>query len=142
MIKQDLRGAARLAAEATVGLTDLVEAMHERIARLPGVKNTGVEGRTTGITGLVYRSVRGVTRLVGGSVDAVLSLLAPLLGDALSGPEREAVVAALNGVLGDHLAATHWPPRCGCAAVVCRWCWSGKRCKCCKCSLPMPVARC
>jgi pimeloyl-ACP methyl ester carboxylesterase len=109
MIKQDLRGAARLAAEATVGLTDLVEAMHERIARLPGVKNTGVEGRTTGITGLVYRSVRGVTRLVGGSVDAVLSLLAPLLGDAMSGPEREAVVAALNGVLGDHLAATHNP---------------------------------
>jgi pimeloyl-ACP methyl ester carboxylesterase len=107
--KQDWRGAARLATEATVGLTDLVEAMHERIARLPGIKNTGVAGRTTGITGLVYRSVRGVTRLVGGSVDAVLALLTPLLGEALAGPEREAVVAALNGVLGDHLAATHNP---------------------------------
>jgi hypothetical protein len=28
-----LRGAARLATDATAGLTDLVEAMHERIAR-------------------------------------------------------------------------------------------------------------
>jgi pimeloyl-ACP methyl ester carboxylesterase len=107
--KHDLRGAARLATEATAGLADLVEAMHERIARLPGVPATGVAGRTTGITGLVYRSVRGVTRLVGGSVDAVLALLSPLLGDGLPGPEREAVVAALNGVLGDHLAATHNP---------------------------------
>jgi pimeloyl-ACP methyl ester carboxylesterase len=108
----DLRGAARLATEATAGLADLVEAMHERIARLPGVPASGVAGRmsrTTGITGLVYRSVRGVTRLVGGSVDAVLALLSPLLGESVPGPEREAVVAALNGVLGDHLAATHNP---------------------------------
>jgi pimeloyl-ACP methyl ester carboxylesterase len=105
----DLRGAARLATEATAGLADLVEAMHERIARLPSFTNSGVAGRTTGITGLVYRSVRGVTRLVGGSVDAVLSLLTPLLGEAMPGPEREAVVAALNGVLGDHLVATHNP---------------------------------
>ena len=32
-----LRGAVRLATDATAGLTDLVEAMHERIARVPGV---------------------------------------------------------------------------------------------------------
>jgi pimeloyl-ACP methyl ester carboxylesterase len=109
----DLRGAARLATQATTGLADLVEAMHERIARLPGVSNAGVVGRTTGITGLVYRSVRGVTHLVGGSVDAALSLLTPLLAPSsdavVPGPEREAVVAALNGVLGDHLVATHNP---------------------------------
>ena len=101
----DLRGAARLAVDATAALTDLVEAMHQRIARLPG---TGVnDGRTGGITGLVYQSVRGVTRLVGGSVDALLGLLAPALAKLDATPEgsteREAVLAALNGVLGDHL---------------------------------------
>ena len=41
--------------------------MHARIGRLPGVAApAGVPaGRTQGITGLVYRTVRGVTRLVG-----------------------------------------------------------------------------
>jgi pimeloyl-ACP methyl ester carboxylesterase len=105
----DLRGAARLATEATAGLADVVEAMHERIARLPGFKNKGVPGKTTGITGLVYRSVRGVTRLVGGSVDALLTLLTPLLRDEALSSDREATVAALNGVLGDHLLASHNP---------------------------------
>ena len=111
----DLRGAARLATDATRGLADLVEAMHERIGRLPGLP-PGVEpGRTRGITGLVYRSVRGVTRLVGGSVDGMLALLEPMLGPALAGPaatasaEREAVLATLNGVLGDRLAASANP---------------------------------
>ena len=117
----DLRAAARLATEATAGLADLVEAMHERIARLPGVPAPAQAGRTRGITGLVYKTVRGVTRLVGGSVDGLLGLLAPTLASPsedpplspldspLPSPEREAVVAALNGVLGDHLASTSNP---------------------------------
>ncbi len=104
----DLRGAARLATDAVSGLTDLVEAMHERIARVPGLEGV-FDGRTTGITGLVYRSVRGVTRLVGGSVDGLLSLLAPAVAAEPASPERDALLAALNGVLGDHLAATHNP---------------------------------
>ncbi len=116
----DIRGAARLAVDATAGLTDLVEAMHQRIASAPGA--TAADGRTSGITGLVYRSIRGVTKLVGGSVDGLLGLLEPLLvpspkpGDAAAAsaarppqPQREAIVAALNGVLGDHLAATSNP---------------------------------
>lgn len=108
----DLRGAARLATDATAALTDLVEAVHARIARVPGLSATAADGRTGGISGLVYKSVHGVTRVVGGSMDALLRLLAPALepGPAMephsSSPEREAIVAALNGVLGDYLAAT------------------------------------
>ena len=103
----DVRGAARLAVDATLGLTALVEAMHARIASLPGLP--GPE-QTTGITGLVYRSVRGVTRLVGGSLDGLLGALTPLLAHSATDTptacrEREAVVAAVNGVLGDHLEA-------------------------------------
>ena len=109
--RSDLRGAARLAVDATAGLTDLVEAMHARIASPPGV--SAPEGRTRGITGLVYKSIRGVTQLVGGSVDALLGLLeavlAPGAKEGPPNPQREAVLAALNGVLGDHLAASHNP---------------------------------
>lgn len=105
----DLRGVALLATDATAGLTDLVEAMHARIARVPLVGCAAPDGRTGGITGLVYRSVRGVTRLVGGSVDALLGLVAQALPASGTTPEREAVVAALNGVLGDHLEASGNP---------------------------------
>ncbi len=111
----DLRGAARLATDATQGLADLVEAMHERIGRLPGLPPGAAPGRTRGITGLVYRSVRGVTRLVGGSVDGMLALLEPMLGPTLAAPgattspEREALLSALNGVLGDRLATNANP---------------------------------
>jgi len=61
------------------------------------------------VTGLVYASVRGVTRLVGGGLDLALAQLAVLLDQRGDWPERDIVVAALNGVLGDHLAATGNP---------------------------------
>jgi pimeloyl-ACP methyl ester carboxylesterase len=105
---QPLRGASRLAVSATQGLTDLVEALHTGVARLPG---RAPALRTRGITGLVYRSVRGVTRLVGGGIDAALQRLEPLLGPASkpNSATTEAVLAALNGVLGDYLADTANP---------------------------------
>ncbi len=105
----DLRGAVRLATDATTGLTDLVEVMHERIARIPGLSAPAPDGRTGGVTGLVYKSIRGVTRIVGGSLDALLALLAPALSPQDTTPEREAIVAALNGVLGDYLAVSNNP---------------------------------
>lgn len=109
----DLRGAARLTTDAVLGLTSLVEAMHARIARLPGMAAAANDERTRGVTGLVYKTVRGVTRVVGAGADALLGWLGPALAPAGAGglprAEREAIVAALNGVLGDHLAATDNP---------------------------------
>ncbi|NCT82426.1 MAG: alpha/beta hydrolase [Comamonadaceae bacterium] len=102
---QHLRGASRLAVAAATGVTDLVEAMHAEIARLP---LTAPRQRTGGLTGLVYGGVRGVTRLVGGGLDLALATLAPLLGQAR--PERaSAALAALNGLLGDYLEETANP---------------------------------
>jgi pimeloyl-ACP methyl ester carboxylesterase len=104
----DLRGASRLAVEATRGVTDLVEAMHHNIAGGPSILGRPLERPTRLLTGPVYGSIRGVTRLVGAGIDVALArlarLLAPLLGDGAPGFEREAVLAALNGVLGDYLA--------------------------------------
>ena len=105
----DIRGYSRLAVDATIGLTDLVESMHGNIARIPGVFGAATQEPTTGITGLAYRSIRGVTRLVGGGIDAVLAQLVPLLGEVPSSTRREAVLAALNGVLGDHIAVSGNP---------------------------------
>lgn len=105
----DLRGVSRLAIEATTGLADVVEAMHHNIARAPGILGTSPPGRTRGITGLVYRSVQIVTRLVGSGVDGLLGQLEPLSGETRSLPRWESLIAVLNGVLGDHLAAAGNP---------------------------------
>jgi len=83
--------------------------MHHTIGRAPGVLGTPPLGRTRGITGLVYRSVRGVTGLVGGGIDAILGRLVPLFRATKPSPRREALIAALNGVLGDFLADTDNP---------------------------------
>jgi pimeloyl-ACP methyl ester carboxylesterase len=61
----------------------------------------------------VYRSVHTVTHLLGDGVDTVLSQLESLIdfGDnsKIETPEREAVLAALNGVMGDRLFADNNP---------------------------------
>ena len=100
----DIRGYGRLAIDATLGLTSLVETMHHNILRAPGIRGRPIQEPAKGITGFVYKSIRGATRMVGGGIDALLGRLSPLIGRGASSPEREAVLAALNGVLGDHLA--------------------------------------
>ncbi|MGH8121511.1 MAG: esterase/lipase family protein [Rudaea sp.] len=106
----DLRGYGRLAVEATIGITQLVENLHRNIQRTPGVLAEPTQAPTKGITGLVYRSIRGVTRLVAGGIDVALAQLASRLGQSgESSGQREAILAALNGVLGDHLAASANP---------------------------------
>jgi pimeloyl-ACP methyl ester carboxylesterase len=105
----DLRGVHQLAHDVTIGLTDLVEAMHHTVAKTPGVFDEPPSGRTTGITGFVYNSVRGVTRVVGIGIDALFGMLAPMLEDQPSSQAREAVLSALNGVFGDYLAASGNP---------------------------------
>ena len=75
----DVRGASRLVIDLTLLVTGLVETMHHNIARAPGPLGTATLAPTRGITGLVYRSVRGITRLVGGSLDLALAPLVPLL---------------------------------------------------------------
>ena len=101
----DLRGAGRLAIEATRGVTGLVEAMHVTIASGPALLGSPLAGPAKLATGLVYGAIRGVTGMVGAGIDGALAQLAPLLGASVPGPEREILVAVLNGVLGDYLAA-------------------------------------
>ena len=105
----DLRGLARLGVDATLGLTDLVEAMHHTIGTVAAPLGPAKTGRTRGLTGWVYRTVRGTTRVVGQGADALLGGLLPAVADGDSTPERDALIAALNGLFGDHLADTGNP---------------------------------
>lgn len=109
----DLRGAVQLATQATVGVARMAEGVHQSVWSTMGVPGGKTPGETRGLTGLVYQCVRGVTHLVGKSLDALLAKLQPVLALAeQSAPEsyqRAAVLAALNGVLGDRLVAMNNP---------------------------------
>ena len=111
----DARGGLRLVVDATRHITGLVEALHGQIQRVapplrrrPAAEQAlagDADGlpRTQGLTGLVYRSIQGSSRLVGDGLDGLLAPWDAALGSAGSSPRRDAAVAALNGVLGDHL---------------------------------------
>jgi hypothetical protein len=105
----DLREALRLAVCATIGVTEVAEAMHYRIASGAGVLGRPLAVPARFVTRIAYGNVRLVARLIGTLGDRVLRDLDPLLGESLSSLEREAVVAALNGVLGDWLRHTGSP---------------------------------
>ena len=105
----DLRGATRLAIEATRGVTDLVQAMHQEIAAGPEFLGRPLAGPVRLLNELFYGQVRGVTGLVGAGIDLALAQLAPLVGTSGSRLDYDAVLGAVNGVLGDYLAASGNP---------------------------------
>ncbi|MEO6291927.1 MAG: alpha/beta hydrolase, partial [Burkholderiaceae bacterium] len=69
--------------------------------------------QTRGVTGLVYKSIHSMTQLLGAGADKALTRLEPLLASVdaapAGSPQREAVLAALNGVMGDRLLASRNP---------------------------------
>lgn len=105
----DLRGLGRLAIDSVTGITYLVEAMHAAITHLPAMVGKPAPAATTGLTGLIYRTVRGVTRTVGTGLDGAVTAIDPWLGDAGTSSQRQALQSAINGVIGDHLEASGNP---------------------------------
>lgn len=117
----DLQGLAQLATDATLGVTRLAETVQGNVYKTVAAplgaagarfvdRSEGASGiRPRSITGFVYGAVRGVTRLAGATADAALSAVAARSERRPSSPKREAVLAALGGVLGDRLRETGNP---------------------------------
>ena len=105
----DARGVGRMLFDASAGIVDVVERMHRTIERRPGPVGRPVVESTRGITGFVYRSVRGSMRVIGRGIDASLAPLEGLLPAGETTPGREVFVSIVNGVYGDYLARTGNP---------------------------------
>ncbi|CAA0092807.1 Uncharacterised protein [Zhongshania aliphaticivorans] len=125
----DILGAGRLAVDAVAGVSEISEGLHHAIINLGGVLTSSpqqyslqdsaqaiIKGqnpkplpRTQGITGLVYDSVRGVNGLVGLGLDALIRQLTRSVDERPESLARNALVSALNGVLGDHLQTKQNP---------------------------------
>ena len=109
----DLRGLAKLATQATVNVTKIAEGVTQSVWSTMGAPSGKLANETRGITGLVYKSIQGVAQLVGKGAESLLTGLQPLLDKIDQEPQesapREAVLAALNGVMGDRLVESDNP---------------------------------
>jgi hypothetical protein len=83
--------------------------MHANIAAASLPLGAGTDGRTRGITGFVYDSVRVANAGARTAFDFALGRLTSNDEPALPKPQLDVLVAVLNGVIGDHLAATENP---------------------------------
>ena len=105
----DLRGVTRMTIDATDTIAEVVEKMHRTIQLRPGPLGVSSTDRPRGITGFVYRCVRGGIRLVGRAIDTGLAGVTPLLPEGESSPTLDAYRSAANGVYGDYLLRTGNP---------------------------------
>lgn len=104
-----LKGIARLMTDASVGLIDVVEAMHKRVVHPPFLPSTPIQHLITNVAGIAYENLRWSTKLVGGGIEDLIGKTSSWIGEIQNSPNKEALQAALNGVVGDYLVAHHNP---------------------------------
>lgn len=109
----DLRGIAKLATETTAGVNQITEGVHQAVLSTLGMPRGKELGKTRGLTGLIYKSINGVTSTFAKSIDSALLALQPVFAlveeEKPGTPERELVLGILNGVMGDRLVETKNP---------------------------------
>ena len=104
-----VRGVSQLAFDGVEQLTRIVEAMHANIAAAPAPLGRGADGRARGLPGFVYDSIRFVSGGVRAALDGALGWVPALAATPNERERSEQWQSVLNGVLGDHLAASENP---------------------------------
>ncbi len=103
------RGATRLTFDSVEGIVNIVEQMHETIARhpLPLARRPEVNSRAHGLlASSIYSVIRGVNATLREGVDLTMKLWPDPQSARQPSPQEPAWVSAVNGVCGDHLEAT------------------------------------
>lgn len=106
---EDLQGVGKLTVDAIAGITDIVDEMHHKILSFGGILGNSEQKKTNGISGMVYGSIRMMSQLMGGGLDSLLDKLSLILDQKESSANRQAIISALNGVLGDYLVSKNNP---------------------------------
>lgn len=105
----DVAGYGKLALDATLGVVDMVGAMHHRIVDTPGVLEHPLAKALSEAADLVLGGIREIAHSTREGVDRLVQDIAPDIAQMESSVQREAVVSAFNGVVGDHLASSNNP---------------------------------
>ncbi|GAC19321.1 esterase/lipase family protein [Paraglaciecola arctica] len=103
------QGVGRLTIDAILAITDIVESVHKRISPLSAENPATDKEQLSGISGLVYRNIRNLTALVGKSIDTPLAAISKTLTSEPDSVSAQALLSALNGVLGDYLLLRNNP---------------------------------
>ncbi|MGY3896126.1 esterase/lipase family protein [Aeromonas enterica] len=104
----DIRELARLLTQALPAAVQITEAVHQAVLSGIGLRGKA-QGQTRGITGLVYKGVHGAAHTLSGGINTLLDCLPPTppLHQIPETPKRAALLATLNGVMGDKLVESH-----------------------------------
>jgi hypothetical protein len=104
----DIRELARLLTQALPAAVQITEAVHQAVLSGMGLRGKA-QGQTRGITGLVYKGVHGAAHTLSGGINTLLDCLPPTppLHQIPETPKRAALLATLNGVMGDKLVESH-----------------------------------
>ncbi len=105
----DIQGLVRLITDATIGITALVEAMHQRILYPPFLPSTPIQHLLSKIASFTYHNIKWSTKQIGNGLDKILSPLHPMIREKGTSIEQETIRAVLNGVIGDYLDKTNNP---------------------------------
>lgn len=107
--ESELQGLNHLVVDATIGVTNLVEAMHKQVVHPPFLPTTTIQKLITKIASITYKNLRWSTLFVGKSLDKTLGLLNPVIGNLKTSDKKEIILSILNGVIGDYLEEKNNP---------------------------------
>ena len=99
----EIQGLTHLIVDATVGVTDIVEAVHKQIVHPPFLPSTPIQKLITSIASITYKNIRWSTLFIGKSLHNILEQLTPRIGNLKASDKKEIIISALNGVIGDYL---------------------------------------
>lgn len=104
----DIRELASLLTQALPAAVQITEAVHQAVLSGMGLRGKA-QGQTRGITGLVYKGVHGAAHTLSGGINTLLDYLPPTppQHQIPETPKRAALLATLNGVMGDKLVESH-----------------------------------
>jgi len=100
------RGVLNLAADAVIGVTDLVESFHAQ-ALNSSQETLNKELRENSAASSIYRNIRRVTHWTNNQANSLIDLLELIPKKKRLSARVEAVVSVVNGVLGDHLVKSN-----------------------------------
>ncbi|WP_421233158.1 esterase/lipase family protein [Aeromonas jandaei] len=99
----DIRELAQLLTQALPATVQITEAVHQAVLGGMGIKGRD-KGKTAGLTGLIYKGVHGAANSLSSGINGLLARLPlPMQPSVAETPKRAALLATLNGVLGDKL---------------------------------------
>jgi pimeloyl-ACP methyl ester carboxylesterase len=99
----DLQGITSLIIDATIEITNLVEAMQKQVVHPSFLPSTTIQKLITSIASITYKNIRWSTLFIGSSISKILKKLTPVIGKIKDSDKKELFLSVLNGVIGDYL---------------------------------------